>query len=260
MTLKGTTAVITGASSGIGRATAIEFARRGANVVLGARRLELLEKLAAECAAFGVSAKAVATDVTRFDECQRLIAAAGSVDILVNNAGFAVFDPVAGARLDDWNEMMQTNFFGGVHCVKAVLPQMLERRRGAIVNVSSIAGIMGYAHMSGYCASKFAVVGFTESLRTEVAGSGVRVALVCPGTVDTDFFVRAERHKIPAAYRLVMAVKPERIARAIADAAEDGGYRRIVPFAAAVYMRFKEFLPRTAHALVRGVSNAMERK
>src|SRR5687767_11402604 len=153
-------AVITGASSGIGRATALELARRGANVVLAARRRERLDVLAAECAAMGVSAKAVTTDVTRQEDCVRLIETAGAVDILINNAGFAVLDPLEHAKLEVWHEMMETNFFGVVHCTQAVLPQMLERRRGTIVNVSSIAGIMGYAHMSGYSASKFAVVGF----------------------------------------------------------------------------------------------------
>jgi short-subunit dehydrogenase len=260
MKLRGRTAVVTGASSGIGRATALELARRGANVVLGARRREKLDTVAAECAAMGVSARAVITDVTRREDCSRLIETAGAVDVLINNAGFAILDPVENANLDHWNEMMQTNFFGAVHCTHAVLPGMLERRRGSIVNVSSIAGIMGYAHMAGYSASKFALVGFTESLRNEVIGRGVRVALVCPGTTESEFFVRAERQKIPAAYRLVLAVTAERVARSVCDAAEDGAYRRIVPFASAFYMRFKELFPQAAHALVRGVSGAMDQK
>ena len=251
---------MTGASSGIGRAAALELARRGANVVLAARRREKLDAVAAECAAMGVSATAVTTDVTRREDCIRLIETAGAVDVLVNNAGFAVLDAVERANLDDWNEMMQTNYFGTVHCTHAALPGMLERGSGAIVNVSSIAGLMGYAHMAGYSASKFAVVGFSESLRNEVIGRGVRVAVVCPGTTESEFFVRAERQKIPAAYRLVVAVPAERVARTICDAAEDGAYRRIVPFASAVYMRFKELFPQAAHALVRSVSSAMERK
>lgn len=227
-------------------------------MVLGARRAELLEPVAAGCAALGVSARAVVTDVTRREDCIRLIQSAPAVDILINNAGFAVFDSVAEADVDDWNEMMQTNFFGAVHCTQAVLPQMLARRSGSIVNISSIAGLMGYARMSGYCASKFAVTGFTEALRSEVMPGGVRVALVCPGTVKTDFFVKAEWAKIPMASRLVAGIPAERVARTICDSAESGSYRRIVPAAAAMYMRFKEFSPRIAHALIRGVSRALE--
>jgi short-subunit dehydrogenase len=155
--------------------------------------------------------------------------------------------------------MMQTNFFGTAWCSQAVLPQMLARRSGTIVNVASIAGIMGYARMGGYCATKFAMVGFSEALRDEVLGRGVRVALVCPGTTDTEFFVKAERGKMPGASRLILAVRPEQIARAIADAAADGRYRRILPFAAAAYMRLKEFFPRVAHFFMRRVSVMLER-
>jgi short-subunit dehydrogenase len=119
---------------------------------------------------------------------------------------------------------------------------------------------MGYARMGGYCATKFAVIGFTESLRDEVLGRGVRVALVCPGTTETEFFVTAERGKMPGASRLILAVSPERVARAICDAAEDGRYRRILPVFAAVYMRMKEVFPRLAHFLMRRVSSLMERR
>ena len=257
--LGGKTAVVTGASSGIGRAAALELARRGANIVLAARRAERLEAVVRECAALGVRATAVVADVTSRDDCRRLIEGAGDVDILVNNAGFAVFDAIEAAKAEDLEAMMETNYFGTVWCTQAALPRMLARGAGTIVNVSSIAGIMGYARMGGYCATKFAIIGFTEALRDEVIGRGVRVALVCPGTTDSEFFTRAERGKMPGASRLIPAVRPERVARAIADSAEDGHYRRIVPPAAALYMRMKEMFPRFAHLLMRRVSAMLEK-
>jgi len=260
MKIKGKTVVITGASSGIGRAAAIEFARRGANVVLAARRTAQLDEAAAACRRFGVTAIAIGTDVTKRADCVALIAKAGNVDVLVNNAGFATFDTIESAKPEDFEAMMNTNYLGTVHCTQAVLPQMLTRQRGAIVIVSSIAGLMGYARMGGYCATKFALVGFAEALRDEVMSRGLQVALVCPGTTDTDFFVKAERGKIPGASRLIPTLSPERVARAICDSAVDGRYRRIVPFGAAAFMRLKEFFPRLAHALFRRVSSVMERR
>jgi len=253
------TVVVTGASSGIGRATALEFARRGANLVLAARRGELLEEVAAACRALGIECRVVVTDVSLRSDCEHLIDVAGHVDILVNNAGFAIFDPFESAKPDDLEAMMQTNYFGAVWCSQAVLPQMLARREGTIVNVASIAGIMGYARMGGYCATKFALMGFSETLRDEVLGRGVRVAMVCPGTVETQFFLKAERGKMPGASRLILAIKPERVARAIVKAAEDGKYRRILPVGAALYMRFKEAFPRLAHLLMRRVSAVVEK-
>jgi uncharacterized protein len=250
--------IVTGASSGIGRAAALEFARRGANLVIAARRAGPLEEVTRECRALGVKCTPVVADVTKREDCERIVAAGGNVDVLVNNAGFAVFDAIENAKPEDLEAMMQTNYFGTVWCTQAVLPQMLARGEGTIVNVSSIAGIMGYARMGGYCATKFAIIGFSEALRDEVIGRGVRVALVCPGTTNTEFFVKAERGKMPGASRLILAVKPERIARAIARAAEDGKYRRILPPFAALYMRLKELFPRTAHFLMRRVSALME--
>lgn len=258
--LKQKTVVVTGASSGIGRAAALEFARRGANLVLAARRGELLENVAKECRALGADCKIVVTDVTQRADCEHLIDMAGSVDVLVNNAGFAIFDAIESARPDDLASMMQTNYFGTVWCTQAVLPQMLARGKGTIVNVASIAGIMGYARMGGYCATKFAVIGFSETLRDEVLRRGVRVAMVCPGTVETDFFEKAERGKMPGASRLILAIKPEKVARAIANAAEDGRYRRILPLGATMFIRFKELCPRLAHILMRRVSAVMEPK
>src|SRR5256712_10579814 len=259
MSLRGKKVVITGASSGIGRAAALEFARRGSNLVIAARRGELLDEVARLCRERGVECSAIVADVANREDCQRLIDAAGRVDILVNNAGFAIFGGIEDAKPDDLEQMMRTNYFGTVWCTQAALPGMLARGEGTIVNLSSIAGLMGYARMGGYCATKFAMIGFSEALRDEVIGRGVRVALICPATTDTEFFVKAERGKMPGASRLILAMKSERMAKAICDCAEDGRYRRILPFGAALFMRLKELFPRFAHLLMRRVSGLLEK-
>jgi short-subunit dehydrogenase len=255
----GKTVLITGASSGIGKAAAIAFAYQGASLVIAARRAEPLEEVARQCRALGVSCRTITADVSRRDDCVRLIAEAGRVDVLVNNAGFATFDAIESSKSEDLESMMQTNYFGMVYCTQSVLPQMLERGSGTIVNISSIAGLMGYARMGGYCATKFAMIGFSEALRDEVIGRGVRVSMICPGTTDTAFFEKAERGKMPGASRLILAVKPERVARAICDSAADGKYRRIVPVTAAIYMIFNDLMPRVSHAIFRRVSALLER-
>lgn len=258
MRLRGSRVVITGASSGIGRATAIQMAQRGAHVVLAARRAEALEEVAALCRTHGVTADVVPTDVTKPEECARLIERAGHVDVLVNNAGFAIFDEVAAAKLEEVRGMMDTNFFGAVHCTQAVLPQMLQRHSGSIVNVASIVGLMGFVRMSGYCASKFALIGWSEALRGEVLHHGVNISLVCPGTTETEFFETAERGKMPGASRLMLAMTADHVARAICAAAEDGRYRRIMPFVARMLIRMKELAPRTTHFVMRRVSGILE--
>ena len=260
MDFTGKTVVITGASSGIGRASALEFARRKARVFLAARRADALASAAEECRHLGAEAVAVETDVRDATACRRLIETAGQVDVLVNNAGYAILDSIADANPDELHDMMDTNFFGAVYCTQAVLPQMLSRRSGTIVNVSSIVGLMGYPRMGGYGATKFALAGFSEALRDEVLARGVRVALVCPGTTETDFFVKAERGKLPGASRLLLAIPPERVARAIVASAGDGKYRRILPATALIFTRLKEVAPRFAHALSRQVSRFLEKR
>ena len=241
--IAGRTVAVTGGARGIGAAIADELRRRGARVVTG-----------------DLDGGDHFLDVTSRAAFASFLEAAGPVDVLVNNAGFAIFDSIAEAKPEELRGMMETNYFGSVNCTQAVLPQMLARGEGTIVNVASITGLMGFSRMGGYCATKFAMIGMTEALRDEVLGRGVRVALVCPGTTDTEFFDKAERGKMPGASRLMLAVKPERVARAVCDAAEDGRYRRILPLMAAAYMRLKELFPRFAHLTMRRVSAMLERR
>jgi len=264
MLLGGKVAIVTGASAGIGREVALEFARAGCSLAIAARRTSELETVAELCRTFGVRCIPISTNVTIRGDCEQLarrtIEELGPIDILVNNAGFGIFDPIERADVEDLHAMMETNYFGTVHCIQAVLPHMLTRKSGSIVNVASIAGIMGYARMGGYCATKFAIIGFTEALRDEVIGRGIRVSLVCPGTTETEFFQKAEKGKMPGASRLILAIPPARVARAVRLAAERGTYRTVVPSGAAAYMRLKEMFPRTAHMLMRRVSAVVERK
>jgi short-subunit dehydrogenase len=264
MNLSGNLALVTGASSGIGRAIALELAARGCHLALAARRAERLEQTARECRRLGVRSLAVPTDVRLRDECFRFVEQAagtlGPPDILVNNAGYAILDSFADASPQHAEDMMATNYFGALHCIQAALPFMLERGSGAIVNVSSITGLMGYAGMGAYGATKAALASATESLRNELIDHGIRVSMVCPGTTDTEFFVTASRDKVPAASRLIPEIPPERVARVVVRTIARGSYRSIVPWTAGVYIRFKEIMPVSAHSLFRLASDLLSRK
>ncbi len=177
-------AVITGASAGIGAATARRFAKEGARLVLTARREDLLETLARE-----TGGQAVAGDITQPEVRRAVVDAAGArVDILVNNAGYGQPGPVESVASDDARRQMEVNFFAAAELIRAVLPGMRKARAGRIVNVSSTAGLVGYPMFGWYCASKHALEGLSDALRLELAPFGIQVALVEPGPVRTEFF------------------------------------------------------------------------
>jgi NADP-dependent 3-hydroxy acid dehydrogenase YdfG len=181
-------AVVTGAGRGIGRAIAVELGKLGAQVVLAARSRTELEEGART---IGAKASVIPTDVRKKEELHRLFEqvtlALGPVDILVNAAGLGIFGPVADFKDEDFEILIETNLRGIFFSSKFVLPSMIERKQGHIINIASIAGKVGSAHRAVYCASKFGVVGFTESLAEEVRQFGIRVSLICPGSTDTRF-------------------------------------------------------------------------
>jgi NAD(P)-dependent dehydrogenase (short-subunit alcohol dehydrogenase family) len=179
--------LVTGASSGIGRATALAFAAAGARVALLARRQALLDGVVAE--AGDGRALAVATDVTDPAAVraafERVVATWGRVDIVVNNAGVLIPSPVVDMARADLEAMLRVNVFGALFVMQEAVRCMRRQRGGTIVNVSSLAGRRGYSPLGGYSATKFALVGLTEALRTELHGEPIHVALVEPGVVET---------------------------------------------------------------------------
>lgn len=185
MDLKNKTVIITGASSGIGRSCAEEFARRGANLVLGARQYVTLCEIAQELEAkYQVKAIAFQCDVSKEEDCKTLIGQAvttfGRVDVLINNAGISMRALFADVDLQVLRNLMDVNFWGAVYCTKYALPELLKNR-GSVVGVSSIAGYKGLPGRTGYSASKFALNGFLESLRVENLKTGLHVMVASPG-------------------------------------------------------------------------------
>ena len=183
--------LITGASSGIGRATALYLAERGYTVIATSRDASRLDGLHADAAKRGVSVIGVELDINSDDAVSRvvpeLVRKHGAIDALVNNAGFGMWGPVEVLSDDELKSQFETNFFAAVRMMRAVLPAMIEQRRGTIVNVSSVLGRIGTPFNGAYVSSKFALEGISESLKTEVQPFGVRVAMVEPGLFRTDF-------------------------------------------------------------------------
>jgi NADP-dependent 3-hydroxy acid dehydrogenase YdfG len=188
--LEGRVAAITGASSGIGAATARALARAGAAVAVGARRNDRLEELVDEIEGNGGRAVALSVDVADEDAARRFATETneqlGRLDILVNNAGVMLLGPVEGADTEEWRRMIDANVYGVLYCTHAALPIMREQGGGHIVNVSSVAGRVAGANTAVYNLTKFGVTAFSEALRQEALNSRVRVTVVEPGFVETE--------------------------------------------------------------------------
>ncbi|AFZ69665.1 SDR family oxidoreductase [Deinococcus peraridilitoris] len=188
--LSGKAAIVTGASSGIGVATALALAGEGAAVVLTARREERLQDVARRIRTAGGQAEVVVADVAKEAQAQEIVQRAmdafGRIDILVNNAGLMLLGPVVGADTTDWQRMIDVNLLGLMYATHAALPHMQRQGEGHIVNISSVSGRGASPTSAGYSASKWAVGGFSEGLRQEVRLHGIRVTVIEPGVVATE--------------------------------------------------------------------------
>jgi NAD(P)-dependent dehydrogenase (short-subunit alcohol dehydrogenase family) len=233
--LEGRAAVVTGGGRGIGAAIARALAAEGARVVVAARTSSEVDAVATSIGDAGGTAWATTCDVTDATSVDALAAAAeerlGTVDILVNNAGLAHSAPIAKTTLDDWRRILDVNATGTFLCTRAFLPTMMERGWGRVVNVASMAGLIGDRYISAYAAAKHAVVGFTRCAGAEAARHGVTVNAVCPGYVNTDLtresiarIVRTTGRSEEEALTAILAtsgqrrlIDPEEVARAVVD-------------------------------------------
>jgi NADP-dependent 3-hydroxy acid dehydrogenase YdfG len=224
--IEGKVVAITGASSGIGAATALLLAERGAKLALGARRSDRLEALAGRIAAAGGEAAYARTDVTRRDDLSGLVRLAcdryGKLDVLINNAGIGPISALDDLRVEDWDAMIDVNIKGVLYGIAAGLPVFRKQGFGHFVNTASTAGLKIAPTMAVYAGTKFAVRAISEGLRQE-AGDKLRVTIVTPGFVHTDFAESMTNPEVKARIidtRDKMAISPEAIARAIAFAIE----------------------------------------
>jgi NAD(P)-dependent dehydrogenase (short-subunit alcohol dehydrogenase family) len=241
--------VVTGASSGIGREASVEFARRGARLVLAARRADALEETARQCRSAGGEALVVPTDVTRDEDVvllvERALSLEGRVDVWVNNAGVTLFAMLEEASLDDHRRVIETNLFGAMRCARVVVPIFRRQGTGVMINVGSILSRIGQPFVPSYVISKFALRGMTEALRVEFADRpDVHFCTLLPYAVSTQHF-ETGANRLGRPPRPVPPVQPpSKVARALVDLAERPRRQRHVPRIAALGLMLHAVMPR----------------
>lgn len=191
--LKNKKAIITGGGRGLGKATAIAFAKEGIDIAITGRNEAVLKETVSELEAFGINAMYSVFDVSRYENVKTgiksIVNTLGSVDILVNNAGIAAFGTFNDMEVSQWSQIIQTNLMGMYYVTKEVLPYLIDKNEGDVINVSSTAGLNGNANTSAYSASKFAVIGMSESLMKEVRKNNIRVCTLTPSTIASDMSI-----------------------------------------------------------------------
>jgi NADP-dependent 3-hydroxy acid dehydrogenase YdfG len=254
-TIRDRVVVITGASSGLGRALAVEMAQRGAKLVLAARRSDELEITARLCGAHGAEALVVKTDVTHEHEVDHLAAAAlerwGRIDVWVNNAGVTLFAPLENEPFAAHRRVIETNLFGSIYGARAVIPIFRKQHHGVLINVGSVLSEVGQAFVPSYVISKHGVRGLSEALRVEVADEpDIHVCTVMPYAIDTPHFQVATNRIGQTVFAMPPVQEPEDVARVIADVAERPRRTRRVPRVVALGLAAHALFPRTVERVL----------
>ena len=245
MDFKNKIVLITGASSGIGKQTALEFAKLGSNIILVARTKDKLEEVENELKQFNVETLVCTCDVSKQDQVEIMskivLEKFSSIDILVNNAGFAIYGSVFDLSIDDIKSQMETNYFGMIYCTKNFLPSMIKKKSGHIVNVASVAASFGLPGIASYCASKFAMLGFSEGLKHELKDTGVGITVVSPIMVKTNFFEHPSFEKMPK--YSPTSLNSKTVAKAIVKASNSSRLEIITPSIIRIAVWLKQTFP-----------------
>ncbi len=254
-TLTGMRMLITGASQGIGRALTISAARRGCRVLAAARSEGLLTELAQEIQQEGKSIATVVADVSSAEDRHKMVEVAqtklGGLDILVNNAGIGATGPFASSTPERLRQIMEVNFFGLTETTRLFLPLLRQGTTPAIVNISSIVGKRALPSRSEYCASKFAVQGFSEAIRAELAKDGIDVLVVCPGLTATNFSKNMLARKAQMAMDHMRGMTSEEVAEATLRAMERGKDETWLTFTGKLLLLASRFAPRITEYIIR---------
>jgi short-subunit dehydrogenase len=253
--ITGSRILITGASQGIGKALAELAAARGAKVLVCARKIELLDDVAKEIRAKGGIIEVVQADITSPEDRQKMVAAAqekfGGLDLLVNNAGIGATGHFADCSTDRLRQIMEVNFFGLTETTRVFLPMLKKGNKPAIVNISSIAGKRGIPARSEYSASKFAVQGFSEAIRAELAKDGVDVIVVCPGLTQTNFSQNMIEQKALVKLDHLRGMSPEEVAAQTIKAIEKGYNESCLTLKGKLMVLVSRFFPWAADIIVK---------
>jgi short-subunit dehydrogenase len=245
MDFKDQVIMITGASNGIGRQLARDFAARGAVVIGCGRSIARLKETLKEVRRASPSSAMIGCDVSDAEQVHgmmsKVLADYGKIDVLINNAGIGMRRPFVETALDTIEAITRTNYLGAIYCAHAVLPAMIARGRGHIVNISSVAGKIGSLNMAAYCGSKFALNGWSESLYHELKPLGIDVTVICPGPVKTDFN-RDFRDTVPKSPANLI-VTPGAVCREIIMALEKNRFEVVVPRWLALLCAFHRHMP-----------------
>lgn len=261
MKFKDQVVFITGASRGIGRALAVEFAREGSHIAAVARTRERLEKLSGELQGLGVRVLPLMCDVT---DRKALVAAVneiakhfGRLDVLVNNAGMGIYSPLATVAIEDFERVMNLNFWAPLTAIQAAVPHFEKQQGGTIINISSILGKLDYPWMGAYCATKHALNSISNALRMELKGKNISVLTVCPGRVKTDFQPNAVKYKPiqNPAITAATALSPESVARAVVRAAWKHKREIVIPRGGWVLVGLQHLWPTLADRLAMSFSS-----
>ncbi len=249
---RGKTVVITGGSRGLGLEMARLLAQEGANLALCARDADELDRARNELQTYGVSVYTQPCELTDKAQIDHFIANVmktfGPVDVLINNAGVILVAPYENATEEDFRELMETNFWAAFHMVNAVLPRMRDRKQGRIVNITSIGGKVSVPHLMPYSVSKFALVGYSEGLRTELLNDGIYVTTICPGLMRTgsprNALFKGQHEKEYAAFKIsdsipLLTINSAEAARQIIEACRNGQAERVItlPAKTAIFLQ-----------------------